>query len=90
MRIWTIDDVMTRTVVSVDEAASYRDIVDVLVLNRLSAVPVTDSGGRVVGVVSEADLLRKIEYAGDERPGSSTAGTAASTGARRLRVPHPI
>lgn len=68
MKTWTVDDVMTRTVVSVDESASYRDIVDLLVEKRFSAVPVTDPFRKVVGVVSEADLLRKIEYAGDEAP----------------------
>jgi CBS domain-containing protein len=68
MRNWTVDDVMTKAVVSVDRAASYRDVVDLLVGNRFSAVPVIDSVGHVIGVVSEADLLRKIEYAGDEEP----------------------
>jgi CBS-domain-containing membrane protein len=68
MKNWTVDDVMTKAVVSVNPAASYRDVVDVLVGNRFSAVPVVDSVNHVVGVVSEADLLRKIEYAGAEEP----------------------
>ncbi|MDY7087691.1 MAG: CBS domain-containing protein [Actinomycetota bacterium] len=68
MKSWSVDDVMTKAVLSVDAAATYRDVVDLLIGNRLSAVPVVDAFGRVVGVVSEADLLRKIEYAGDEEP----------------------
>src|SRR5690242_2816340 len=68
MMNWTVDDVMTTAVVSVDRAASYRDVVDLLVEHHFSAVPVIDTAGRVVGVVSEADLLRKIEYAGAEEP----------------------
>jgi CBS domain-containing protein len=68
MRTWTVDDVMTRPVISVEPAAPYRSLVDVLVQQRLSAVPVVDGSRRVIGVVSEADLLRKIEYAGDEEP----------------------
>ncbi|WP_127508008.1 CBS domain-containing protein [Actinoplanes solisilvae] len=68
MRSWNVDDVMTREVLSVDAAASYRDVVDLLIENRLSAVPVIDAFRHVTGVVSEADLLRKIEYAGDEWP----------------------
>ncbi|MBM2616399.1 CBS domain-containing protein [Actinoplanes sp. LDG1-06] len=59
---------MTKAVRSVDAAASYRDVVDLLIENRLSAAPVIDAFQHVVGVVSEADLLRKIEYAGDEEP----------------------
>ncbi|GIF13907.1 CBS domain-containing protein [Actinoplanes teichomyceticus] len=66
MRTWTVGDVMTKAVVSVDENASYRDVVDVLIERRCSAVPVVDAGHRVIGVISETDLLRKIEYAGDE------------------------
>jgi CBS domain-containing protein len=65
---WTVDDVMTRAVVSVSESASYRSLVDLLIGRRFSAVPVVDDFRRVIGVVSEADLLRKIEYAGDEEP----------------------
>lgn len=68
MRNWTVDDVMTKAVVSVAPDATYREVVDVLVGKRVSAVPVVDGGQRVIGVVSEADLLRKIEYAGHEQP----------------------
>src|SRR5690242_8925095 len=68
MKNWTVDDVMTTKVVSVDQGASYRSVVDTLIQNRVSAVPVVDPFLRVTGVVSEADLLRKIEYAGDETP----------------------
>ncbi|MEU8819165.1 CBS domain-containing protein [Actinoplanes sp. NPDC048796] len=66
MKTWTVDDVMTRKVVSVKTADSYRDVVDLLIANRLSAVPVVDDALQVAGVVSEADLLRKVEFAGEE------------------------
>ena len=59
---------MTRAVVSVEPAASYRGMVDLLADKRISALPVIDDAGRVIGIVSEADLLRKIEYAGVEEP----------------------
>jgi CBS domain-containing protein len=68
MKNWHVDDVMTKAVVSVDPAATYRSVVDLLVENRFSAVPVVDEIGQVTGVVSETDLLRKIEYAGDTEP----------------------
>src|SRR5690348_12869757 len=68
MKKWVVDDVMTTAVVSVPADAPYRGVVDLLVSQRFSAVPVVDASGRVTGVVSEADLLRKIEYAGDEQP----------------------
>ena len=68
METWTVRDVMTQRVVSVDRAASYRTMVDLLTDHRISAVPVIDEAGHVLGVVSETDLLRKIEYAGGEEP----------------------
>ncbi|OJF11136.1 hypothetical protein BG844_28500 [Couchioplanes caeruleus subsp. caeruleus] len=68
MKNWHVDDVMTTAVVTVAETVPYRTVVDLLIRNRLSAVPVVDDFQRVTGVVSEADLLRKIEYAGQEQP----------------------
>jgi CBS domain-containing protein len=60
-----VADVMTREVISVAEDTPFRQIVDVLEKYNVSAVPVVDGGGLVVGVVSEADLLPKMELAGD-------------------------
>ena len=52
-----VKDVMTTTVVAVGEGASYKDIIIALRRWRVSACPVLDAAGRVIGVVSEADLL---------------------------------
>jgi CBS domain-containing protein len=68
MKQWTVDDVMTTKAVTVSPDSPYRSVVDLLVSHRFSAVPVVDAFQRVLGIVSEADLLRKIEYAGDEQP----------------------
>jgi CBS domain-containing protein len=68
MTTWTVDDVMTVAVSSVRPGDSYRDLVDLLVSRRFSAAPVVDDFHRVIGVVSETDLLRKIEFAGQEEP----------------------
>ncbi|MFC8619148.1 CBS domain-containing protein [Micromonospora purpureochromogenes] len=69
MRTWQVGDVMTRDVATVGAETPYRDIVDVLIRRGISAVPVVDGFRRVLGVVSEADLLHKAERAGnpDER-----------------------
>lgn len=64
MRLWRVRDVMTTDVVSVDEWAPYRDIVDLLTGCRISGVPVIDYFGHVTGVVSEADLLYRLESGG--------------------------
>jgi CBS-domain-containing membrane protein len=55
----TVGDVMTTSVVALHEDADYKDIVNVLRRYRVSACPVIDETGRVIGLVSEADLLCK-------------------------------
>ncbi|BCM64733.1 MULTISPECIES: CBS domain-containing protein [Streptomyces] len=60
-----VNDVMTRRVVALRTGAAFKDIVRTMQEWRVSALPVLDDGGRVVGVVSEADLLPKEEYGED-------------------------
>jgi CBS domain-containing protein len=55
----TVRDVMTRRVVSVREDASFKEMAEMLRRTRISAFPVLDRSNRVIGVVSEADLLVK-------------------------------
>jgi CBS domain-containing protein len=55
----TVKDVMTRRVVAVREDASFKEMADMMRRRRVSGFPVLDRRDRVVGVVSEADLLVK-------------------------------
>ncbi|MEV5312468.1 CBS domain-containing protein [Streptomyces sp. NPDC052610] len=57
-----VSDVMTRTVVAVGREAPFKEIVRTMEQWKVSAVPVLEGEGRVVGVVSEADLLPKEEF----------------------------
>jgi CBS-domain-containing membrane protein len=59
MKTSTVADVMTPRVIAAHEDAGYKQIVEVMRANRVSALPVVDSHNRVLGVVSEADLLIK-------------------------------
>ena len=61
---YTVQDVMTRTVVSVAPDAEFKEIVAAMERSKVTAVPVVDDGNRVIGVVSEADLLPKVEFHG--------------------------
>ena len=54
-----VKDVMATRVVAVREDATYKDILTAMRKYRISACPVLDAAGHVVGVVSEADLLPK-------------------------------
>ncbi|MFE6427270.1 CBS domain-containing protein [Streptomyces rochei] len=57
-----VSDVMTHTVVAVGRDAPFRDVVQLMQEWKISAVPVLAGEGRVIGVVSEADLLLKEEF----------------------------
>ena len=58
------DDVMTHTAVAVGRDAPCKEIVALMDQWKVSALPVLEGEGRVVGVVSEADLLVKEEFRG--------------------------
>ncbi|MCN9242222.1 CBS domain-containing protein [Streptomyces sp. RY43-2] len=57
-----VGDVMTSEVVALRRTATFKDIVRAMRQRKVSAVPVLAEDNRVVGVVSEADLLRKEEF----------------------------
>ncbi|KQX46247.1 MULTISPECIES: CBS domain-containing protein [unclassified Streptomyces] len=65
---FTVADVMTKKVVAVQPGAEFKEIVAAMERWKVTAVPVVEGEGRVVGVVSEADLLLKEELH-DHRPG---------------------
>ncbi|WP_327004392.1 CBS domain-containing protein [Dactylosporangium sp. NBC_01737] len=61
-----VRDVMSTGVVTVAPDLGYKQIVDLLIEFGVSAAPVVDDRRRVLGVVSEADLLHKVEFNGAE------------------------
>ena len=58
---WRVRDVMTADVVTADRNMPYKQAAKLLTDQRVSAIPVVAKGGRVIGMVSEADVLRKAE-----------------------------
>jgi CBS domain-containing protein len=54
-----VKDVMTTHVVAVKKDTSFKEMATRLRQHRVSAFPVVDDDGKVVGVVSEADMLTK-------------------------------
>jgi CBS domain-containing protein len=59
---------MTATVVSVSPETPLKEVARLLVAHRISGVPVCAQDGTVLGVVSEADILRKEEGVDPELP----------------------
>jgi len=60
-------DLMTREVVTVPPATPVTALARLLAERGISAVPVTDAEGRLLGIVTEADLLRRLAGA-EDRP----------------------
>jgi len=71
-------DVMTSEVISVDEDATVPAVARLLAERGISAVPVVDTDNRVIGIVSEGDLLHRAET-GTERRRSWWLDMMAST-----------
>jgi len=54
-------DVMVSKVITVGPDAELQDVARTLLNNRISALPVVDAGGKLVGIISEGDLMRRVE-----------------------------
>ena len=91
-----VADVMTTDVATAGLDTGFKEIVTIMTGRGVTAVPVIDGTGHVQGMVTESDLLRKIEYStsGDivplfERPGRRHARHKAEavTAARLMTTP---
>jgi CBS domain-containing protein len=60
-------DVMTAPVISVAPETSVQEIAALLIERRISAVPVLDGQGKLLGIVSEGDLMRRPETGTERR-----------------------
>ena len=61
-------DIMTKDVISVGPETPVREIAKLMLERRISGVPVVDGEQRVLGIVSEGDLIRRPEIATDHAP----------------------
>ena len=60
-------DIMTRKVIAVEPDASILQAVHLMLQNRISGLPVIDASGKLVGILSEGDLLRRQEMGTQKR-----------------------
>ncbi len=65
---WTVADVMTEDVVAVGPDEDFKTVARLMHLHEVSALPVVDHDGKLVGIVSESDLLAKERERGANRP----------------------
>lgn len=75
-----VSDVMTHTVAAVGRGADFKQIVQLMEQWKVSALPVLEGENRVVGVVSEADLLHKEEYRDSDPDRSAPPGRLSDLG----------
>ena len=54
-------DIMTREVISVSQSSTVEEVANALLDHGISAVPVLDASGSLVGIVSEGDLMHRAE-----------------------------
>jgi CBS domain-containing protein len=87
----SVSDVMTREVITVNKDTDFKEIERRLAHHHVSALPVVDMGGDVLGVVSESDLLLKLEAVGTGQVASrgwrSHGKGSASTAERLMTTP---
>ncbi len=60
-------DIMTRTVVSIDQDATVLQAARLMLQHHISGLPVVDKQGALVGVLSEGDFLRRSEIHTERR-----------------------
>ena len=82
-----VRDAMSKSVVSISPGATIAEALDAMVRSRVSGLPIVDESGRLVGMVSEGDFLRRSELGAEKTPGSWIAslllpGKAANAYAR--------
>lgn len=55
-----VGEVMTSPAITVQETATVKDAIELLEQHSIAAMPVLDTQGKIVGVVSEADVIREM------------------------------
>ncbi|MFW2367316.1 MAG: CBS domain-containing protein [Desulforhopalus sp.] len=53
----TAEDIMSREVITVTEATSVQEVARTLLNNNISGVPVLDAESKLIGIVTESDLI---------------------------------
>lgn len=82
-------DVMVRDVITIGPDADIAEAAKLLVEHDISALPVLDDDKRLVGIISEADLLRREEIGTEvRRPWWLEAVTPATTLAAEFAAAH--
>jgi CBS domain-containing protein len=69
-----VRDIMTRKVIGLSPQATVAEALDMMAREKVSGLPVIDDAGSLVGIVSEADFLRRAEL-GTAKPEMNWLGS---------------
>ena len=58
----TAKEIMTTDVIVAKQDDSIADVANMLIAEKIGGLPVVDSENRVVGIISETDILKKEKY----------------------------
>lgn len=61
-----VKEIMTTDVVKLNGFMSIREAADLLATRAISGAPVVDSDGKLIGILTETDILRSVKEAADE------------------------
>ncbi|HXZ00429.1 MAG TPA: CBS domain-containing protein [Stellaceae bacterium] len=64
-----VSDIMTRGAVTVTADSTIEAAARLMLSHRISGLPVVDAAGAVIGIVTEGDLLRRVEIGTEARRG---------------------
>ncbi|HET7885772.1 MAG TPA: CBS domain-containing protein [Bradyrhizobium sp.] len=59
--------IMSRNVITIDSDASLQEAIESMLTHHISGLPVVDAAGKLVGIVSEGDFVRRTELGTDKR-----------------------
>jgi len=83
----TASDIMTEDVVTIQPESSIQEAIELLLLQRISGMPVTDSEGQLIGIVTEFALLA-IAY--DQKVCQDTVAQHMTTDLFTVEADEPI
>jgi CBS domain-containing protein len=72
-------DLMSRHVIAVSAGLSVRDAIEIMLTRDISGLPVVDSRGKLAGIVSEGDFLRRAEIGTEKERGRWLSMLAGSS-----------
>jgi CBS domain-containing protein len=80
-------DLMTKDVVTASPESSVEDVIGLMLKYRISGIPVIDNSDKLVGIITEGDLMRRAEL---QMPLPKASGTTTEKKAKAYVKAHSL